>query len=198
MARRNSAVLAGAFIVGIIILLGIFFTGYRMVQTRQHFARVQSELQSTKQAADRANAQLEDVQTKLKQSISESEQLKNKLDTAQSQLEEKQSRLKAMEGELESAKQAADQAQADAAKLETTTAQLDELQTKLDQANSEIERLKSELQQTRAPQSQSGNAPPQLGHLGGNEFIAGPVSYTTDRIHLDFKVAAQAIPVRRL
>ena len=123
MARRNSAVLAGAFIVGIIILLGIFFTGYRMVQTRQHFARVQSELQSTKQAADHANAQLEDVQTKLKQSISESEQLKNKLDTAQSQLEEKQSHLKAMEGELESAKQAADQAQADAAKLETTTAQ---------------------------------------------------------------------------
>ena len=152
--------LAGAFIVGIIILLGIFFT-YRMVQTRQHFARVQSELQSTKQAADRANAQLEDVQTELKQSISDSELLKNKLDTAQSQLAEKQSRLEAVEGELESAKQAADQVQAAAAKLETTTAQLDELQTKLDQANSEIERLKSELQQTRAPQSQSGNAPPQ-------------------------------------
>jgi heme/copper-type cytochrome/quinol oxidase subunit 3 len=71
MSKKNSAVLAGAFIVGIVILFGIFFAGYRMVQTRQHFARVQSELQSTKQVAYQANAQFNEVQTKLKQSTSE-------------------------------------------------------------------------------------------------------------------------------
>ena len=150
MPERGSAIPAWAWIVGAVLVIVSVFIGYRMVQTQQHLAAAQSELESAKQAAEKANAQRNEIQIKLDEAASESK-------SVQSRLAETQSRLEAAQSELESAKQTADQAKAQVAELQQKAASLTselqkadgqriELQAKLDEAGSEIQRLKSELE----------------------------------------------------
>jgi chromosome segregation ATPase len=157
MPERISAPPAWAWIVGAVLVIVSIFIGYRIVQTQQHLAATQSELQSAKQAAEKANAERKALQTKLDDATS-------KAKSAQSQLAGTQSRLEATQRELESAKLAADQAKAQVAELEQRAASLNselqksdgqriELQAKLDEAGSEIERLKSELDQAQRAES---------------------------------------------
>jgi hypothetical protein len=53
MPERTSAIPTWAWIVGAVLVIVSIFTGYRMVQTQQHLAAAQSELESAKQAAGR-------------------------------------------------------------------------------------------------------------------------------------------------
>ena len=153
-AREDSAPPAWAWIVGAVLVIVSIFLGYRVVQTQQHLAAAQSQLESAKQALANANAERKELETKSDDALK----------SAQSQLAETQSRLEATQSELESAKQAADQAKAQVAELEKRAASLNselskadgqriELQAKLDEASSEIKRLKSELEQ--APRAEN-------------------------------------------
>jgi len=122
---------AWAWIIGAVLVIGIIFTGYRTVQTQQHLATVQSQLESSKQAADQAKAGTVGLEKRTASLISDLEkanaqrsELQTKLDNAtsegksvRSQLETSQSRLGATQSELESAKQATDQARAQAEAL---------------------------------------------------------------------------------
>ena len=54
MPERLSAIPPWAWIVGAVLLIAIIFTGYRIVQTRQDLVTAQSELESAKQAAEKA------------------------------------------------------------------------------------------------------------------------------------------------
>jgi chromosome segregation ATPase len=157
MPERISTIPAWAWIVGAVLVIGIILAGYRIVQTQQYLATAQSELESAKEAAEKASAERKELQTKFDAATSEVKSL-------QSQLAEIQSRLEATQSELESAQQAADQAKSQVSELEQKAASLNselqkadgqriELQAKLDQARSEIERLKSELEQ--APRAES-------------------------------------------
>ena len=168
MPERNSAIPAWAWIVGAVLVVVSIFIGYRIVQTQQHLAAAQSELEGAKQAAEKANAERKELQTKLDDASSE-------VESAQSRLAETQSLLEATQSEIESAKQAAEKANAErneiqtkldaqVAELEQRAASLNselqkadgqriELQAKLDEASSEIKRLKSELEQ--APRAEN-------------------------------------------
>ena len=157
MPERISAIPVWAWIVGAVLVIVSIFIGYRMVQTQQHLAAAQSELESARQTAETVNAERKELKTKLDDATSE-------VKSAQSRLAEAQSVLEAAQSELESAKQTADQAKAQVAELEQRAASLTselqkadgqriELQTKLDEAASEIQRLKSELEQ--APRAES-------------------------------------------
>jgi len=157
MPERISTIPAWAWIVGAVLLIGIILAGYRTVQIQQHLVTAQSELESAKQVAEKANAERRELETKLDEAVSDTK-------SAQSQLAETQSRLEATQSELESAKQAANQAKEQVAELEQRAAGLNselqkadgqriELQAKLDEARSEIERLKSELEQARRAES---------------------------------------------
>ena len=54
MPERISAPPAWAWIVGAVLVIVSIFTGYRIVQTRQDLVTAQSELESVKQAAEKA------------------------------------------------------------------------------------------------------------------------------------------------
>ena len=71
MPERTSAIPAWAWIVGAVLVIVSIFAGYRMVQTQQHLAAAQSELESAKQAAEKANAERKELQTKLDEATSE-------------------------------------------------------------------------------------------------------------------------------
>ena len=71
MPERTSAIPAWAWIVGAVLVFVGIFAGYRMVQTQQHLAAAQSELESAKQAAEKANAERNELQTKLDEATSE-------------------------------------------------------------------------------------------------------------------------------
>jgi uncharacterized phage infection (PIP) family protein YhgE len=168
---------AWAWIVGAVLMIGIIFTGYRTVQTQQHLETVQSQLESSKQAADQAKAGTVGLEKRTASLISELEkanvqrsELQTKLDNAtsevksvRSQLETSQSRLGTTQSELESIKQAADQARAQAEALKTQAANLNlELEKANAQRNDlqlEIVRLKSELE--HAPRAVSPLAAPE-------------------------------------
>ena len=118
MPERGSAIPAWARIVGAVLVIVSVFIGYRMVQTQQHLAAAQSELESAKQAAEKANAERKELQTKLDDATSE-------VKSAQSVLAETKSVLEAAQSELERATQAAEKA----------NAQRNEIQIKLDEAD---------------------------------------------------------------
>ena len=99
MPERTSAIPAWAWIVGAVLVIVSIFAGYRMVQTQQHLAAAQSELESAKQAAEKANAERNELQTKLDEATSE-------VRSAQSRLAKTQPLLEAAQSALESAKQA--------------------------------------------------------------------------------------------
>ena len=71
MPERSSATPAWAWIVGAVLAIVSIFVGYRMVQTQQHLAAAQSELESAKQAVEKANAERNELQTKLDDATSE-------------------------------------------------------------------------------------------------------------------------------
>jgi chromosome segregation ATPase len=157
MSQRTGTIPAWAWIVvAVIVWIGIF-AGYRIVQTQQHLAAAQSELESAKRAAEKANAERKDLLTKLDEATSQ-------VRSAQSRLAKTQPLLEAAQSELESAKQATGEARAQVTELEQEAASLKselqkadgqriDLQSKLDEAGSEIERLKSELAKTPRAES---------------------------------------------
>ena len=156
MVERKGAMPIWVWIVGALLVIGFILASYRMIQTRQHLkmanSKIESVEQSAKQAKAEADAQRNELQTKLDRATSEIGQLKSNLDTAQSQLKDKASNLETMKSELDTAKQAADQAKAEVGE------QRNELQTKLDQATSEIERLKNEQDKLKESNPPNGNA----------------------------------------
>ena len=83
MPERKSAMPIWVWIVGAVIVIGLIFTGYRMIQTQQHLETVKSKIESVKQAATQAkaeaDAQRNELQTKLDQATSEIERLKSEL-----------------------------------------------------------------------------------------------------------------------
>ena len=105
MPERRSAIPAWAWIVGAVLVIVSVFIGYRMVQTQQHLAAAQSELENAKQAVDNANAERNELQTKLADATSE-------VRSAQSVLAETKSVLEAAQSELERATQEAEKANA--------------------------------------------------------------------------------------
>jgi chromosome segregation ATPase len=145
MPERISTTPAWAWIVGVLLVIVSIFIGYRVVQTQQHLAAAQSELEGAKQAAEKANAEYKELQTKFDNTTSE-------LKSAESQLAEMRSRLEATQSQLESAKQV----------TETANAGRKELQTKLDEAASETKSAQSQLAETQsrleATQSALGSA----------------------------------------
>ena len=69
---ETSAIPTWAWIVGaILVIADVLFIGYRIVQTQQHLATAQRELESAKQAAEKANAERNELQTKLDEATSE-------------------------------------------------------------------------------------------------------------------------------
>lgn len=98
MPERSSAIPAWAWIVGAVLAIVSIFAGYRMVQTQQHLVAAQSELESAKQAVEKANAERNELQTKLEDATSE-------VRSAQSVLAETKSVLEAAQSELERATQ---------------------------------------------------------------------------------------------
>jgi uncharacterized phage infection (PIP) family protein YhgE len=165
------------WIVGVVLVIGIIFTGYRTVQSQQHLETVQSQLESSKQAADQTKAENVGLEKRTANLISELEkgnaqrsELQTKLDNAtsevksvRSQLETSQSRLGATQSELESAKKAIEMTRAQAEALKTQAANLNlELEKANAQRNDlqlEIVRLKSELE--HAPRAVSPLAAPE-------------------------------------
>ena len=133
MPERGSAIPAWAWIVGAVLVIVSVFIGYRMVQTQQHLAAAQSELESAKQAAEKANAERKELKTKLDDATSE-------VKSAQSVLAETKSVLEAAQSELERATQAAEKA----------NAQRNEIQIKLDEAELETKSVQSRLAETRS------------------------------------------------
>ena len=57
MPERTSAIPAWAWIVGAVFVIVSIFAGYRLVKTQQHLATAQSELENARQAAEKANAE---------------------------------------------------------------------------------------------------------------------------------------------
>jgi hypothetical protein len=53
MPERTSAIPAWAWIIGAVLVIVSIFTGYRIVQTQQHLAAAQSELENAKQVAEK-------------------------------------------------------------------------------------------------------------------------------------------------
>jgi penicillin-insensitive murein endopeptidase len=167
MPDRFSAIPAWAWIIGAVLVIGIVLVSYRIVQTQRH---LESELESAKQAADRAKAEAAELEkraaglnSELEKVNTQRNELQVKLDDAasevklaQSQLADAQSGLEATQRELESTKQAADQAKAKAAEfekragvlnseLEEAKAQREELQIRFDEARSEVKSVQSRL-----------------------------------------------------
>jgi len=133
MPERISTIPAWAWIVGAVLLIGIILAGYRTVQIQQHLVTAQSELESAKQAAEKANAERNELETKLDEAVSDTK-------SAQSQLAETQSRLEATQSELESATQVAEKA----------NTERNELETKLDEAVSDTKSARSQLAETQS------------------------------------------------
>jgi chromosome segregation ATPase len=129
MPERISAPPAWAWIVGAVLVIVSIFIGYRVVQTQQHLAAAQSQLESAKQALASANAERKELQTKSDDALK----------SAQSQLAETQSLLEATRSEIESTKQAAEEA----------NTERNETQTKLDDATSELRSTKRNAPKVR-------------------------------------------------
>ena len=157
-------------LVGAVFVILIIVAGYSLVQTQQHLETSQGELETAKQAADKARAQAAELAKRavslnsaLEKATAQRNELQTKLDQATSemkstlsQLENKQFRIGGMQSELEKAKQAADQAKAQAkelakraaslnSELEKANAQRIELQAKLDQARLELTSAQTQL-----------------------------------------------------
>ena len=64
MPERISAPPAWAWIVGAVLVIVSIFIGYRVVQTQQHLAAAQSQLESAKQALANENAERKQLETK--------------------------------------------------------------------------------------------------------------------------------------
>ena len=181
--NRGRSNRAWEWIVGAVFVIAIILTGYRLVQTQQHLETRQSELANVKQAADQAKAQATELARRavslnstLEKADAQRNELQTKLDQATSEIESVQSQLEdkqSLQSELENAKQAADQTKAQAtelakqaaslnSELEKANAQRNELQTKLDQATSKFESAQSQLEdkqsRLRGMQSELENA----------------------------------------
>src|SRR5262245_18798668 len=83
------------------VFVGIAFTGYGLVQTRQHLGTTQSELEAARLDAARAKAKAAEVagsfaslNSKLEKANSERNALQAKLDRATSEAESAQAQLK--------------------------------------------------------------------------------------------------------
>ena len=61
MPWRSSAIPAWAWIVGAVLAIVSIFAGYRMVKMQQHLVAAQSELESAKQAVEKANAERDQI-----------------------------------------------------------------------------------------------------------------------------------------
>ena len=97
-------------IVAALFVVAIVLTG--IVQTRQHWGTMQSELEAAKQAAALKKAQdlpqrLAGLNSALEDANAQRNELQTKFDQAQSELKDKQSQLEGVQSELEAAKQAA-------------------------------------------------------------------------------------------
>ena len=122
-SRLLQVIVVATFVV-VIVLTGL-------VQTRQHWRTMQSELETAERATDQAKAQvtefakrLASLNTELEAVNAERNELQTKFDqatlgsnSANSQLKEKQSQLEGMQSELDALKQVADQAKAQATEV---------------------------------------------------------------------------------
>ena len=148
MPERMSGFPGWAWIAGAVLIILSLFMGYRMVQTQQQLAAAQIELENSRKAAEKANAEGEELQVKFEHATSA-------LKSAQYRLAETQSQLDGAQDDLASAKQLSDQIKVQGNDLEQKAASLTsdlrkadgqriELQLKLYEAKSEIARLKRE------------------------------------------------------
>jgi chromosome segregation ATPase len=154
-----------SLLVAAIAVVGTLFVSYKMFKTQQRVEAVQTELERTKirgleleehaarlsfqredavrqrvdiqSRLDEATSEINELRSKLDQSISAIQNLQNQAVKARSEIDDKQSRLDALQSEVERLSNAMDQANT---KAENAIAKRDELQRKLDQANSQIER----------------------------------------------------------
>ena len=90
-ANRGRSNRAWEWIVGAVFVIVIILTGYRLVQTQQHLETRQSELESAKQAADQAKAQATEfakraasLSSELEKANAQRNELQTKLDHATS------------------------------------------------------------------------------------------------------------------
>ena len=99
-ANRGRSNRAWEWIVGVVFVFVIIFTGYRLVQTQQHLETTQSELENAKQEADQAKAQATELakrgaslNSELEKSNAQRNELQTKFDRATSTIKSAQSQL---------------------------------------------------------------------------------------------------------
>ena len=92
-ANRGRSNRAWEWIVGAVFVIAIILTGYRLVQTQQHLETRQSELENAKQAADQAKAQATELAKRavslnsaLEKANAQRNELQTKLDQATSEI----------------------------------------------------------------------------------------------------------------
>jgi chromosome segregation ATPase len=128
-----------------VLLVGIAFTGYGLVQTRQHLGTTQSELETARLDAaqvkakaaelggsfaslqselEKANSERNGLQTELKTAKRDAEQAKSKFAKLFASVTSDRDKARAQESELETARQDAEQAKAQAANFASLLANL--------------------------------------------------------------------------
>jgi chromosome segregation ATPase len=181
MPERTSAIPAWAWIVGAVLVIVSIFAGYRAVQTQQHLAATQSELENAKQAAEKANAERNELETKLDGATSE-------VRSAQSVLAETQSVLEAAQSELERATQEAEKGSAQRAeiqnKLDEAVSETKSVQSRLAETQSRLEAAQSELESAKQQAEQAKAQVAELEQKGANlklELQKGTASVLSSR-----------------
>src|SRR5262245_28954019 len=111
MPERRNAIPAWAWVVGAVLVIASVFVGYRMVQTQQHLAAAERELEIAKRAAETANAERKQFEIKSNDATSA-------VKSAEVQLAEAQSVLEAAQRELENTMQATEKANAQRAETQ--------------------------------------------------------------------------------
>ena len=99
-ANRGRSNRAWEWMVGAVFVIAIILTGYRLVQTQQPLETRQSELANVKQTADQAKAQARELARRavslnsaLEKANAQRNELQTKLDQATSEIESVQSQL---------------------------------------------------------------------------------------------------------
>lgn len=100
MADKKNGMPGWAWGVGILLLIAIAFTGYRMVQSQQQLGSVQAALEAAENKAKEEAAKLEKKATDLG---SELETLKNERGELQAKLEKAASEISKLKDELKEA-----------------------------------------------------------------------------------------------
>lgn len=105
MAEKNSGMPGWVWGVGILLLIAIAFTGYRMVQSQQQLADVQAALETAK---TKAGEEVEELKKKAADLGAELESLKNERGELQSSLETTKQEIGKLKDELKEALAKAD------------------------------------------------------------------------------------------